>query len=116
MSQSYPSLTSAEVLEQIATGALVVTANNRLAHELRSRHDRLQDAQGAEVWERPQILPWGDWLRSCFELLLELGVSDRRLLTQYQSRLLWEQVIRDGEGRGLEMLLKPGAIARSAER
>ncbi len=109
-------LTSIEVLKELAAGALLLTANNRLARELRSRHDRQQWELGAAVWERPQILPWGTWLRSSYELLLELGVSDRRLLTLHQSRLLWEQVIREDERAGFEALLQVGAIARSAEQ
>lgn len=116
MFQSYPSQTLTEVLEEVAAGALVVTANNRLARELRSRYERRQEELGAEVWERPQILPWSTWLRDSYELLLESGVTDRRLLTTHQSRLLWEQVIRDDEGQGIETLLKPGSIARSAEQ
>jgi ATP-dependent helicase/nuclease subunit B len=116
MFQSYPSMTFTEVLEQAASGALLLTANNRLARELRSRYDRWQWERGAAVWERPQILPWGTWLRSRYELLLELGVCDRRLLTPQQSRLLWEQVIREGEGPGFEVLLQAGSIARSAEQ
>jgi probable DNA repair protein len=115
MTADYPSLTSAEALEEITAGALLLTANNRLARELQSRYDHLQQQQGKEVWERGQILPWSLWLQGCYQGLLEQGLMKQTLLSPWQTRVLWEQVVRDSLAEEYGALLRPGAVARSAE-
>jgi probable DNA repair protein len=115
MTLDYPTLTSAEALQEIASGALLLTVNKRLARELQTRYDHLQQEQGKEVWERPRILPWGGWLQNCFQELLDRDLTERTLLSPWQSRVLWEQVIRDSSPDEFAALLRPGAVARSAE-
>jgi probable DNA repair protein len=115
MTRDYPSLTSAEALEEIAHGALLLTANNRLARELQIRYDRLQQLRGKEVWERGGILPWGVWLQNCYQELLDLGLSEQMLLSPWQARVLWEQVVRESLSDEYASLLSPGAVARSAQ-
>ncbi len=102
-------------LDAVAGGGLLLTANKRLSREIRHRYEALQLARGAAVWEQARILPWDTWLERCFQELLDLGHEDRLLLSAFQERLLWEQVIRDGGADGYETLLRPAAAARTAE-
>jgi probable DNA repair protein len=115
MTRDYPSLTSAEALEEIAAGALLLTANNRLARELRAGYDALRRRRGEEVWERGAILPWGAWLQNRHQELLELGLTDQTLLSPWQARVFWEEVIKGSNAEEYEAVLRPGAVARSAE-
>lgn len=109
------SLSFSSALDAVAAGGLLLTANKRLAREMRHRYDLLQVEQGAMVWEQARILPWDAWLERCFEQLLDLGFADQLLLTNFQERLLWEQVIQDSASGEDNPLLRPAAAARTAE-
>ncbi len=115
MFQDNPSLTTDGALEQVADGALLLTANNRLARELHARYDALQQERGLEVWERARILPWGAWLLNCFQELLDLGLTELSLLSPWQARVLWEEVVRGSFPDEYTAVLRPAAVARSAE-
>ncbi len=109
------SLSLTSTLEAVAGGSLLLTANKRLARELRHRYDLLQVAQGAAVWEQARILSWDAWRERCFQELLDLGSVDQLLLSNFQERLLWEQVIRHSDSGEDNPLLRPAAAARTAE-
>ncbi len=113
--QIFPSITLTTALASVQDGALLLTANRRLARELLRQYDALQQSRGHEVWERGTILPWGAWLHDSFRRLLELGFSEQTVLSPEQSRLLWEQVIRHAASADEVAMLRPGAAARSAE-
>ncbi len=115
MFRDNPSLTIDGALEEVADGATLLTANNRLARELRARYDALQQQRGREVWERATILPWGAWLQNCFQELLDLGLTEWSLLSPWQVRVLWEQVVRGSFPDEYTAVLRPAAVARSAE-
>ncbi|RMG37348.1 MAG: PD-(D/E)XK nuclease family protein, partial [Gammaproteobacteria bacterium] len=90
---------------------LILTVNNRLARELRRQHDHRQAAAGLRVWPSLPVLPLDAWLRERHAELVDLGETDRVLLTPHQERLLWEQSVReDGQG-----LMQPAAAARTAQ-
>lgn len=90
-----------------------VTANARLARELRREHDLARRREGQRLWEAPDILPWDAWLRRCWrEEVLRDGAGGQTLLTAWQERCLWEQVI-EGSREGRE-LIHPRAAARTA--
>lgn len=72
----------------------LVTANRRLARTLRLAHADQQLARGTEAWRSPPIYALPDW----FALLLDkVDHIERRplLLTGQQSRVIWEQSLRD---------------------
>jgi probable DNA repair protein len=46
----------------LATGATVVTPNNRLAREIVLRFDRARLAEGKRAWTPADVLPWTMWL------------------------------------------------------
>lgn len=90
----------------------LLTVNNRLAAELRTRYDRLQLTAGRRVWPTADILPWSAWLRRHYELLLDSGFTDRDLLSPAQERLLWQEIVE--QHATPSGLLRPGAAADSA--
>lgn len=94
---------------------LVLTVNNRLAAELRRRHDSAQIDAGRTVWATPTILPWNTWLNTQYELLLDQGACDRDLLTALQELVLWQQVIAADDDNDAE-LLRPAGAAQIAQQ
>jgi len=91
----------------------LLTVNNRLAIELRGRHDRNQVAAGRKVWPSADILPWNAWLQRLYQQLLDDGYTELDLLSPAQERLLWEDILRDRDGQA--DLLRPAAAAEAAQ-
>ncbi|MDJ0906168.1 MAG: PD-(D/E)XK nuclease family protein [Woeseiaceae bacterium] len=79
--------------EALEDGALVVTANRRLAGVLSEHYAQQQLQAGNKAWPSPAIRPWPDWVR---EELAEADISQvlPARLTSHQSRVLWEQCLR----------------------
>jgi probable DNA repair protein len=75
-------------------GVSLVTANARLARHLRWHADRQQAATGRSAWSSADILPWNAWLERLWrESLLAGGDAGRfDLLTDQQSRLIWQKI------------------------
>ena len=90
----------------------VITVNNRLAGELRRRHDAGQADAGQTVWPSVEILPISAWLQRCYVRLLDEGLTDADLLDAAQERLLWQQVIAADEHGGT--LLRIAHAAKEA--
>ena len=100
-------------LDALDPGTTLLTVNNRLAIELRARHDRNQVAAGRTVWPSADILPWNAWLQRLYQQLLDEGFTALDLLSPAQERLLWEQVIRQQDRKS--GLLRPAAAAEAAQ-
>ncbi|MDJ0814076.1 MAG: PD-(D/E)XK nuclease family protein [Woeseiaceae bacterium] len=96
--------------EALEGGAQVVTANRRLATVLAEHYAQLQMSAGKSAWRSPAIRAWPDWLREVGSLA---GVS-RQLparLNIHQSRVLWEQCLRQEVS---SPLLNIGSVVRQA--
>lgn len=97
-----------EILHALANGALLLTANRRLARHWRMAFDAAQMEAGQEAWPAPEISAWPDWVADSCERLL----TDRVLPAAMAERRGWERVIRDaGDG---EPLLDVAATAAAA--
>ena len=103
-----------EILTALGAGVTLVAASERLARSVRLAHADAARARGAEVWERPDVLPWGAFLHGQFsryeETRLEPGP---RFLGPHQAETLWETVIRAGNAGSA--LLQPAATACAAD-
>lgn len=101
------------VIAALKAGATLVTANQRLARHLAMDYGAVQQAQGARVWEAPDILPWPQWLERFWHE--SFGLLDRDkpqlLLNDFQELTLWEEAIAAQEE---EPLLQVPAAARGA--
>jgi probable DNA repair protein len=97
----------------LQAGATLVTASQRLARHLAAEYGVVQQAQGAAVWEAPDILPWHQWLERFWQESFGLLDADapQLLLSDFQELTLWEEVIRAADS---EPLLQIPAAARTA--
>ena len=97
--------------------SLTLTAGNRLARWLHEEHARDALAQGATVWETPDILPWSAWLEKLWDEAIETGAAGAHppiRLGDGQALALWEGIIR--EWAGADSLLQPSATAELAQQ
>lgn len=103
-----------DTLDQYTT---VVTVNRRLSRVLRAAFDRSRLADGATVWESPDIIPYSTWLERCwtdFAATAEGAVP--ALLGAEQDFALWEQVVgADPLAEGEVPLLRSAEMARNAQ-
>ncbi|SHI72728.1 probable DNA repair protein [Malonomonas rubra DSM 5091] len=91
-------------------GALVLTANKRLARHLMAAFDQQMQGNGLQVWPTPQIISFEGWLHRC---LAELG-QGWRLLEGFRARRLWERLIEADSVGSERELLQVSATAREA--
>ncbi len=96
--------------EALEDGALVVTANRRLANVLSDHYAQLQVRAGSRAWRSPAIRAWPDWVR---EVLATADISDPvpARLSSHQSRVLWERCLRQ---QIASPLLNIGAVVGQA--
>lgn len=104
-----------EIHDCLASGGLVITANQRLARHLEQQYGRHQQLQGAQAWVSPAILPWQTWLESCWEQLSL--VSDEvlpRLLSAQQERQCWLNIVQQDVVD--DELMQTSALAQTAQQ
>ncbi len=103
-----------QLLSEIENGALILTANRRLARSLCREYDELRRRSGLSAWARPRILPFGAWLQSLWSDAVLAGAVTPLLLSEVQEESVWEDIIRTSEsGRDL---LQPREAAREAAK
>ncbi len=103
--------TQQQIIAAAATGALVLTANKRLARYLITLFDQQMQQSGKQAWPTPEIVSFEGWLQRC------LGQLDEswRMLDGFPALRLWEQLIEQASlGSELE-LLQISATARKAQ-
>ena len=102
----------AELTEQLARGATVVTPNRRLAAALRRAFDLRARGGGQTAWAAADVLPWNAWLERAFRDAFLRGAVSRLLMSATQARALWQRTIAEApEGQGL---LQVGTTAEAA--
>jgi ATP-dependent helicase/nuclease subunit B len=109
-----------------AAAITVVTPNRRLAQVLRSEFDAFQAGRKLAVWEDADILPLEAFAARCYEdaTYSENAASSEHaaaggeplpmLLSEAQSRALWEEAIRGSRWNGA-LLDVPQTAARASE-
>ena len=97
-----------------AAGITVVTPNRRLSQVLKSEFDSCQAGKGLAVWEDADILPLEAFVGRCHEDAdyADGGSGLPMLLSDTQSRALWEKAIRGSRWSGA--LLDVPQTAKSA--
>lgn len=79
--------------ESLQDGAVIVTANRRLARILSTAYGEQQRAQGRSAWQSPEIYAWADWLKLSLDSVQQQAELPTRINTQ-QSQWLWERCLR----------------------
>ncbi len=99
--------------EQVASGTVLLTVNQRLARNHAAQYERWQWEQGHLWWETPAILPLRAWLSSLHEQAIGSGASTLTLLPELLQQRAWRQCVE--QDTGLE-LLDVDAAAAGAKR
>ncbi len=100
------------LVADLAQGGTLLTVNDRLARYLHARYHATYLSAGKQAWQTPAIIPLGAWLGRNHAIAVDLGFTDKPLLSTAQERQLWERIIATDDS---DMpLLQPGAAARSA--
>lgn len=97
-------------LEQALTddAATVITANRRLARELKAVYAERRLQAGARAWRQPAIYSWHEWLA----VLVDAGRPDASIpvrINAQQSRVVWEHCLRADID---DPLINIGSLAR----
>jgi probable DNA repair protein len=89
-----------ELHAALASGAIAVTPNRRLARHLQRDFARDALARGQRTWTTPTILPYASWLETLWlDLLAADAVSEPpRLLQPAQSLYAWQRIIAGDRG------------------
>ncbi|TNE79436.1 MAG: hypothetical protein EP334_04115, partial [Gammaproteobacteria bacterium] len=107
----------ATLKDEIESGALILTPNNRLANKIRQAWGIWQQRQGRQCWPTPPveaIEPWlnEQWLRCCdLGVMMAAAGTPATLETEL---VLWEKVIEQDRER--PDLVLPGSFARQARK
>jgi ATP-dependent helicase/nuclease subunit B len=108
--------TDSEFWQALDDGATVVTANARLARDLRRDYDLRRRGRGDQWWPAADILDWNAWLRRTWDEAVRRGEAPAAvLLSAAQEHFVWERIIdADAGARGLFQIPATAAAAASA--
>ncbi|HWM28322.1 MAG TPA: hypothetical protein VNQ14_07680, partial [Woeseiaceae bacterium] len=98
--------------EALADGAEIVTANKRLARELKGAFDGRQLASGLRSWHTPRILPWSVWLNTLLDRC-DGSVAVPLRLDLHAGAVIWERLLTEHAG---DRMLNPASLARQAQQ
>lgn len=101
--------------DQIESGALILTPNNRLANKIRQAWGMHQQQSGHQSWPSPQVEAIDSWLNEQWLRCLDLGVMVAGAGTPVSPEMeliLWELAI--DQDREKPDLLLPATLTRQA--
>lgn len=96
----------------ISEAAVIITPTQRLSRHIRYQFATDQLAQGNQVWQTPDCLPWTAWCKRSFELLSFRTKHSAILLNSLQQQWLWQDIIRQSKYK--DQLLQITATAKQA--
>jgi ATP-dependent helicase/nuclease subunit B len=101
-------------LPAIASGELIITANNRLRNHMLRAYGQRQ-TEMASVWQGPRIYSLSQWIELNWELLQRRAYAPaaQRIINNLQRQTLWEKII--GESSLAAALLQPEPLAQAAD-
>jgi probable DNA repair protein len=101
-----------QLLAAAAEGALILTANKRLARYLGRLYDQRMQLEGRQAWQTPAILSAEDWQTRSLSTLDE----GWRVLPAAAAQRLWEEVVdTDATEYGLGLLQVSASARRGRE-
>ncbi|HYK36444.1 PD-(D/E)XK nuclease family protein [Alloacidobacterium sp.] len=109
-SQPIPQLTDI-VLNALADGSVVVTANARAARALRLIHAERQRENGLSMWATAAIFDWDTWLNHLWQVQVFTHPDAPLLLTAFQEHTLWARV----QQNAAELVVSVNALASLAQ-
>ena len=103
---------------QLCSGATLITVNQRLARHYQRRFDVWKVAQGASVWDTPDVVSWSAWLSRLHDGALSEGLIKHTVLNAAVDERLWRTAVSSvtdqssSQGRP-ELLDKPAAAKQA---
>ncbi len=73
---------------------LVIVPHKQAAQNLKLQYAAWQIAGGNNTWPTPSIRSWPAWIQNCWQEYAELHDDQRIVLSPWQQRLVWIDVIR----------------------
>jgi len=117
---AFPQISQDEIFSRLKSGptdqVCVLTSNRRLALVLQREFGERQVAQGAALWDTPDILPLTAFIeRAAEEASYVAAAALPRILSAEQSRVLWESLVRASDaGSRLLAVTEAAALAHEA--
>lgn len=105
---------NSQVARALDAGAVVITANQRLARHLQHQYVDVQRARGRAAWPTPEILPLSTWLDRAWSECVDRGGALPLLLRPHHAQLAWEAIITDSRHGGA-LLDVPATAAQAQE-
>ena len=99
-----------EIFAKIAPSSLWLTANRRLALYWRKTYSAWQKTKGVSVWETLSIMPLDSYLISLWQ---EQAEDLRILLNNFQTQLIWENVVQN-QNHSLLQITQTAQLLREA--
>ena len=87
---------NSHLFSQIKEDSLILTANRRLAINIRQIYDQFQITQGKLSWSTLKIMPLETWLTLSWQ---QLASTSEQLLSGFQEHYLWEKMISSQANR-----------------
>ncbi len=104
-------------LESVNHGVALVTPSRRMTSLVSDRYHVAMLAAGHTTWEAPRVLPFAAWLDETFQHLAITGYAEyagKILLSLDQERVLWEQVVREGNVFAVDRVEHMAVLAMNA--
>ena len=101
----------------IESGALIITANNRLASKIHQAWGKHQVDQGFKTWHPPEVHSLESWLLENWQHCCDAGIAPcchHLPVSPQQERILWELAITTDPHR--PPLVVPSSYASSAQQ
>ncbi|MEX2125746.1 MAG: PD-(D/E)XK nuclease family protein [Woeseia sp.] len=98
--------------DALADGAEIVTANKRLARELRRAFDERQLSLGSQSWHTPRIFSWAVWLNTLLDRCDASGSGSMRL-DPHAGAAIWERLLKE---HAEDRTLNSGSLVRQAQQ
>ena len=81
------------VAEALASGALILTPNQRVARNLRRSFNQAMQLQGRVDWIPPDIFAVDSWISETWQRLTLSGFTSRVLINRTQELSLWRRIL-----------------------
>ena len=102
----------APLLQPISSGALIITANNRLANKVRQAWGQYQLENNKTCWQQPEVFALETWIQNDWQELCDRGYSaaaNKIIVTPQQEQYLWEAAIGDDNERPDDLTISTSA-------
>jgi len=100
---------STEIIEHLKSGGTLLVPSRQRASAVRLAYSAMMLAQGRELWDSPDALPWSAWLERELDDARARGESPPPRLTATEEWLLWQEAVHEACG-GRGVLMPDGLI------